>query len=702
MMAEKSHGKRRVVSSYKTGDLRKADPDKPLTHMTSRADNPNAGFYNAKITERSNQQAAVANDFTAAVLEGAGLIGSPLLNTSQYLVQSHYGDQVDVFDQTAVRLIAMLLNDGIQFEVLSNFDKKILFRYFYRNNPIISRIIQLHTDLPLSRIRLQAPQGQPEIVSDYIMHFFGNLLEDLKFNIVLRDAVIDHYVFGEAQVYVDDFFDGEAELQPLRKTSKQFQRPTKANEDFMDDIEKRYAEDPWSVPLEDRLKYLAVKFTSYFDSEYQGPDAIRLIEFYEVLSQESNQDIGYEVMVVALSESLKYLISESPVLTFNDFLELGYNKGFLAQLFQGESNEHPDNLVVDNDTYSGLPFFFTIKDGHLRGSMIQSLVTHALEWEASRKALFQKLKTIGRVGRIVTASGAKLSEEQAMMLETQVITMLSNPDHAIVANYDINWQEVPISPTDELSDVINRSKDLIDELGFGAGMPTSLISGDAQYSGSNIQLEVLNNIYLALQQRLTSAVEESFLKPIAQRKGFVTVDEWGKPQLLFPRVTFTRNNLRDSTTFDLLMSLYLKGSLPVSILYEILNIDPDEARRGIENDMFTVMDPNFNNMVNSLYNEATTDIYATSDLVDKLMENLGLHKKPEGSITDSLTLNSDLEQPAEEEGEPVDDSMMGLSSETSPEFHTAPEKGPPRYDLRKPRLLNDPDLNLEDPDLKSE
>ena len=32
-------------------------------------------------------------------------------------------------------------------------------------------------------------------------------------------------------------------------------------------------------------------------------------------------------------------------------------------------------------------------------------------------------------------------------------------------------------------------------------------------------------------------------------------------------------------------------------------------------------------------------------------------------------------------------------------FHPSPKKGPPRRDLRKPRILDDPDIN-DDPDMK--
>lgn len=132
-------------------------------------------------------------------------------------------------------------------------------------------------------------------------------------------------------------------------------------------------------------------------------------------------------------------------------------------------------------------------------------------------------------------------------------------------------------------------------------MPLTLISGDSQYSGGSIKLEILNVEYHSFKQRVQSLIEEKLFKPIALRKGFVTVDDWGNPVIAYPRLTFSRVSLRDESVFDILFSLYQKGSLPVSILYDILNLDPDDVKRGIEADLWTVNDPNMNEMVRGLY-----------------------------------------------------------------------------------------------------
>lgn len=55
------------------------------------------------------------------------------------------------------------------------------------------------------------------------------------------------------------------------------------------------------------------------------------------------------------------------------------------------------------------------------------------------------------------------------------------------------------------------------------------------------------------------------------------------PRWIFPKVTFSRMALRDSgDLYDMLFNLYSKGSLPVDIILEFLNIDPEDCKAGAE------------------------------------------------------------------------------------------------------------------------
>jgi len=120
------------------------------------------------------------------------------------------------------------------------------------------------------------------------------------------------------------------------------------------------------------------------------------------------------------------------------------------------------------------------------------------------------------------------------------------------------------------------------------------------------------------------------------KKGFYEMDKYGRPRWIYPKVTFSRMALRDSgDLYDMLFNLYSKGSLPVDIIYEFLNLDPEDCERKLEDAMFTVKDSKFNELLSNIYNSVG----------DWLMQNTDLGKR----ITKGLDLN-EVEAEGEDEG----------------------------------------------------
>jgi hypothetical protein len=112
--------------------------------------------------------------------------------------------------------------------------------------------------------------------------------------------------------------------------------------------------------------------------------------------------------------------------------------------------------------------------------------------------------------------------------------------------------------------------------------------------------------------------------------GFVEEDEWGQKVVLFPQLSFTRLPLRDSQdTFDALYNLYSKGSISIDLILEMLNIDPNDTRVKIENDMFTVNDAIFNEILRSLYNEVGRMLAEKTDVIERISKYMDLKLKPE-------------------------------------------------------------------------
>jgi hypothetical protein len=88
--------------------------------------------------------------------------------------------------------------------------------------------------------------------------------------------------------------------------------------------------------------------------------------------------------------------------------------------------------------------------------------------------------------------------------------------------------------------------------------------------------------------------------------------------------------LRDSgDLYDMLYNIYSKGSLPVSIILDFLNIDAETVKRQLEDDLFTVNDSKFNELLGSLYGSITDVIIKKTDLWKRLAKGMGLDEVEE-------------------------------------------------------------------------
>lgn len=531
----------------------------------------------------------------------------------------------DALDLQAQHLIDLLIGGNYTFANLNAFERCLLFRHFYKTNPVLGRIIDLHTDLPLSKTRLQPPSDLPDIAKDYIRQFYERVLERLHFGTFLREMVLQYNIYGEAIPLVDDYYGSYSrtleDVTRLEEAAFDYSAEDTAK---MADIDARYDVDvsTKSVTRGERLDYMNMRFQGFFEKDYTGPDRLSVIPFWKIQDYRENDDIDYMLLRIGLSSSCVDLLDMDRG-GMSMLAEAGYSKGMRAliksDMEAGESDGRSVNL--SSETNLGVPYIFRFRRPE-GASIIQRVLNEALEWEAAKRAARVKIESVGKLGRVVTAPG--LTEDQLAVLRADVELMLQDPNYAIVANFEVQWQEVNAELKEQIDQIIQTVDGITNVLALGAGMPLSLLSGDSQYSGSSVKLEMLNVEYYSFKQRLQSIVEENILKPIALRKGFVGIDDWGNTTLYYPKLTFSRVSLRDESVFDMLFNLYQKGSLPVSIILDILNLDPDEVKRGVQADLFTINDPNFNEGIRALYTAATDDIYSRTDLASKFMDEMGL------------------------------------------------------------------------------
>jgi hypothetical protein len=181
---------------------------------------------------------------------------------------------------------------------------------------------------------------------------------------------------------------------------------------------------------------------------------------------------------------------------------------------------------------------------------------------------------------------------------------------------------------DRLLDLSGEYELVNKELYSGLGVTESLLSGETLYSGDRLKLEVINTRYMFLREILQEYVEEYLFKPVARRKGFVEKNEWGEEVVLYPRLSFTRLPLRDSQdTFDALLNLYQKGSIPVETILELFNLDSEDIKSKLDQDRYTGNDATFNEVLRGIYGGVADKLIESTDVVDRIQKGLGLKTK---------------------------------------------------------------------------
>ena len=83
----------------------------------------------------------------------------------------------------------------------------------------------------------------------------------------------------------------------------------------------------------------------------------------------------------------------------------------------------------------------------------------------------------------------------------------------------------------------------------------------------------------------------------------------------------------------MLFNLYAKGSLPVDIIYEFLNLDPETCKRKLEEDLLTVKDSKFNQVLDAIYAGVAEMLFKRTDLMDRVAQSLNLETKDEAEQT---------------------------------------------------------------------
>ncbi len=500
-------------------------------------------------------------------------------------------------------------------------EKREIYRHFYNTDPIVGQAIDLHTELPLSKVRLAAPKPRtfPKRFKDqhdysqYILSFFERMCKRIKLFQRLVTAVHHYWLDGTCYLFSED---SEVQVPPEVGYEKKIvtKSTLKESGEAVEEPNVAWVERPDRSDEE----------LSYYQKHYKGWDRIIIFPVDQV-------------KVTTFSFTDKTRIELIPSDRDRQLIEQAKVGDPVAEEMVGEIPaevreyiEQGKLIPLGSDPDEG-SFCYVLSGRKGAGDELgQSILDRCLRTLYYREKLRQAQTQIA--SRAMTPKrivwGEDISDQDTEDLREQVDLALVDPDYSIVANYEVHWEEM--GSRDRLLDLSTEYEQTERQMLAGLGVTESLMSGETLYSGDRLKLEVINTRYLFLREILQEYVEEYLFKPVARRKGFVEEDAWGEEVVLFPRLSFTRLPLRDSQdTYDALFNLYQKGSISIDVILEMFNIDPDDTRAKIERDMFTVNDSTFNEVIRGLYGSVGSELATKTDITEKIAQYLKLKIKEE-------------------------------------------------------------------------
>lgn len=501
-------------------------------------------------------------------------------------------------------------------------EKREIYRHFYRYDPLVGQAIDLHTELPLSKVRLAAPRPRtcpdgfksPDAYGKYILSWFERMCKRVKLFRRLIQSTHHYWLDGSVFVFAED---SDVEVPPeIGYEAKRVLHSYLTD----DGVPVEQAAVQWEERSDRESQEL-----SYYQKHYQGLDRLVILPIDQV--RVTGMSFSDKVRVELIPSSRDREIIERAKMGDPAAIEM-------AEMIPGEVREYIEAgqmvpLGTDPDEGSFVYHLAAHRDVNedYGISILDRLLRTLYYRDKLRQAQTQIASRAMTPKRLVSGEG--LAEDDVEALREQVDLALVDPDYSIVTNYEVRWEEM--GARDRLLDLSSEYEMTERQMLAGLGTTESLMSGEALFSGDRLKLEVINTRYLFLREVLQEMVEEALFMPVARRKGFVEEDEWGQEVVLYPRLSFTRLPLRDSQdTYDALFNLYQKGSVSIDVILEMFNIDPADTQEKLQNDMFTINDATFNECMRSIYGEVGREIVTQTDVTDRISQYLKLRMKPGG------------------------------------------------------------------------
>lgn len=576
-----------------------------------------------------------ANISSKPLLRGTEISTEDL--TTSNTEQDFNSDVLSVYAE-AEMILDQLDSDLITVGRLTTSQKKSLFYYLATFSPLISRIVDLHTKLPLSTFRIQKPKHDIDIVQDYVYDYFDRLVNTAKFKEELKSIIRERCIFGSGIARVEDDFAFTKDTL-INPDLSNLTLPQLGQDeiDKINEINNQYNSDPESVSWQDK-KFVLEQYLLKINKGYKGIKNFKAVSQLEVKEIMINKDIDYLIYTLPASPNIRQALSNVTIGYDNDqdykeaietLKSLGYSEAIIRLNLNSEST---DTIQIDTDAFNDDgAYMVVLSSGSNPESLEDSILNRVLEpavrnMNAIRTAnKLVKLST--KIDRLVSAPNASLA--QLEQLQNDLVQIAEAPEGSLIAvNFEVNVDELKLDIKDDLNldDTIERTSK---EITSALGIPDSIISGDGTYGDSFIKVELLSTEYVEFRNQLKSFIEDEIFKPIAIKKGFITLDQWGEPTPIIPSVRFDKFSIaRGSEDMQLLRDLVSSNILPKRVILDQLGMNVEDVEQGLQREQLTYLNDKVQESMNENINEIlTTYLKDNPDLIKTALEALGFNSE---------------------------------------------------------------------------
>jgi len=497
-------------------------------------------------------------------------------------------------------------------------EKRELFRFYYKTNPVVGAAIDFHTDVPVSKVRLSPPVGKDAKKNKQILRFYEAMCKRIKLFSNIHQFTHQYWLQGLGFIFAEDHDLTDEIPEHLTHT---------VEEEEVGEVDfagrQQVIRQQRVTPLPDKQRDDNIR--KFVQENYRGWQRLQILPAEQV-KMEVFQYTDQTLMQLIPSEKDRNLIQKAGSGT-----EDVEHIQDVANSIPQEIRDHIESgkpITLNTSPYANLlcsSFCYHLANKTSyddRGtSILERIMRDLTQYEKLRQAQSMIASRAMTPKRVIWVANASLADVED--LRDQIDQALVDPDYSIISNVEIHWDEV--GARDRLLDLTSEYDRIYKNLFIGLRITESMLTGETTYGGGRINLDVMNNMYVLYRERVIEYVENNLFAPVAEKKGFFEIDEFGNKVLLYPRLKFTRLALRDSTELqDYMFNLYQKGSLPISFILELLNIDANDALDQLKVDMFGPNDPNFNELIRAALTKIGEDLPEKSDLAEKIMKALKL------------------------------------------------------------------------------